>query len=109
MTQASKFLVRMKRVAGSGRFLTFGLLLAALVAASLLLAAKPAHAKTFTVNTTSDDSGGKACDLGECTCDASECILRAAIEQANRTAGTDTINFNIPGDGPHTISPSASL
>ena len=32
-----------------------------------------------------------------------ECTLRAAITEANRHAGPDTIAFNIPGSGPHTI------
>ncbi|HEX6271196.1 MAG TPA: hypothetical protein VFZ43_13235, partial [Anaerolineales bacterium] len=34
-----------------------------------------------------------------------ECTLRAAIMEANASPGTDTISFNIPGEGPHTISP----
>jgi CSLREA domain-containing protein len=102
MTQASEFLVRMKRVAGSGRILIFGLLLAAaLVAASLLLTARPAHANTFIVNTTSD-SGDGACTLSECT-------LREAIDAANDRTGADTINFNILGSGVHTIAPSTGL
>src|SRR5262249_14284985 len=35
--------------------------------------------------------------------------LRDAIICANSTAGTDTISFNIPGSGVHTISPASAL
>ena len=51
---------------------------------------------TFTVNSTSDP--------GEGGCDEPECTLREAILAANANAGTDTINFNIPGPV-HTIRP----
>ena len=45
-------------------------------------------AATFVV-TTADDSGDGS--------------LRGAINQANASAGLDTVSFNIPGIGPHTI------
>jgi parallel beta-helix repeat protein len=35
--------------------------------------------------------------------------LRWAIDQANGNAGTDSIHFNIPGAGPHTIQPVSAL
>ena len=35
--------------------------------------------------------------------------LRQAILNANSTAGTDTIKFNIPASGPHTILPATPL
>src|SRR4051794_24109240 len=35
--------------------------------------------------------------------------LRAAIMEANAHAGPDTIRFNIPGAGPHTIRPTSPL
>jgi len=35
--------------------------------------------------------------------------LRAAIATANSTVGADTIAFDIPGPGPHTISPLSAL
>lgn len=35
--------------------------------------------------------------------------LRWAIQQANKTAGTHRIEFNIEGDGPHTITPVEEL
>lgn len=34
--------------------------------------------------------------------------LRQALLDANATAGADSITFNIPGEGPHTISPTFS-
>ncbi len=56
---------------------------------------------TFTVNSTADPGAG--------VCDVAECTLREAINAANATGGTDTIAFNIPGSGPHTIQPSSPL
>jgi CSLREA domain-containing protein len=57
---------------------------------------------TFTVNSVGDgadaNAGDGLCDVGE-----GECTLRAAIEEANANAGADTIEFNIPGTGVHTI------
>ena len=55
----------------------------------------------YTVNSTADPGVGG--------CDATECTLREAINAANSSGGTDTINFNIPGPGPHTISPTSAL
>jgi hypothetical protein len=46
---------------------------------------------TFTVTNTSDDGSGS---------------LRQAINDANGHAGLDTISFNIPGSGVHTITPA---
>ena len=54
-----------------------------------------AAATTYTVNSTNDVDDG--------TCDATHCSLREAINIANTNTGTDTIAFNIPGAGPHTI------
>lgn len=97
-------------------------LLGVLVAVSIgvLVGAKPAHAKTFTVTSTSD-----AADIGlNGICDADPrftvqvCTLRAAIEEANnriQNPGPDTINFNIPATacnantGVCTISPASDL
>src|SRR2546425_9818015 len=52
-----------------------------------------AHAATFTVNSADDHNDG--------VCNAADCTLREAIIAAN--AG-DTISFNIPGSGVHTIN-----
>jgi CSLREA domain-containing protein len=94
------------------RTLVLVFLLAALVAVSLL-AAKPAHASTtFTVNDTTNDAdlilndSPNACDVNPLS-SGNQCTLRAAIQEANNTPGLDTINFNIPGSGTHTIAPTS--
>ncbi len=63
---------------------------------------------TFTVNSTGDGGDSNLTDL---TCDdgSGDCTLRAAIEQANDKLGADNINFDIPGTGPHTITPATEL
>jgi hypothetical protein len=43
------------------------------------------------------------------TLDSGDGSLRWAIEQANAATGHDTIHFNIPGAGVHTIAPAAAL
>ncbi|MBZ0296029.1 MAG: right-handed parallel beta-helix repeat-containing protein, partial [Anaerolineae bacterium] len=58
-------------------------------------------AQTYVVNSTADPGDG--------TCDATECTLREAITAANANSGTDTIAFDIPGAGPHTIQPITQL
>src|SRR5690242_20519556 len=57
-------------------------------------ATAPAHAATFAVNNTSSAGAGS---------------LRAAITAANGTAVPDTIEFAIPGNGVHTITPAVQL
>lgn len=77
-------------------------LMAALLAAMVVLAGKPAHAATtFTVNNVEDPGSG--------TCDGAGCTLREAITAANSVPGADTIRFNIPGTGVHTIKPTSAL
>src|ERR1043166_5360425 len=59
----------------------------------------PALGATFTVNSADDTNDG--------VCDATPCSLREAINAANaNTSDLDTIAFNIPGPGVHTITPS---
>ncbi len=71
---------------------------------SPVLAAGP-----YTVNSTGDSADASAGD-GFCeTATPGECTLRAAIQEANAQFGTDTINFNIPGAGVRTISPSSGF
>jgi CSLREA domain-containing protein len=100
-------------------------LLALVVALSIgvLLEAKPAHAKTFTVNSTGD--GADVALDGNCDADprafVNVCTLRAAIEEANnriQNPGADTIMFSIPPTtgancnattGVCTISPASPL
>ena len=78
---------------GRTRFLVLsGMLVAMLVAASLMLA-RPARADTFTVNNTNDAGAGS---------------LRQAILDANASKEKDVIGFNIPGGGVKTIAPAGS-
>ena len=65
-----------------------------IAAAFLGLASLAATAATYTVTTTADSSAGS---------------LRQAILDANTNAGTDTIAFDIPGSGIHTITPLTAL
>ncbi|MCH8050469.1 MAG: right-handed parallel beta-helix repeat-containing protein [Chloroflexi bacterium] len=90
----------------------FSPLLVTAIAIGLALFAGPtqvAHGATLTVDSTADTSDFSTAD-GVCdtTGFGGPCTLRAAIEQANFDAGTDTIEFNIAGAGPHTITPGAS-
>ena len=57
---------------------------------------------TITVNTTTDTNDG--------ICNTTHCSLREAINVSNLNAGVkDTVAFNIPGSGPHTITPTTVL
>lgn len=62
----------------------------------------------FTVTSTGDSGDSNLAD-NLCDDGTGVCTLRAAIEQANATAGGDTIAFNIPGAGPHAIRPASAL
>ena len=75
-------------------------LVAALAAANFVLPVS-ALAATFTVNSTNDPGVG--------SCDAVECTMREAIVASNVNPGADTIAFNIPGPGPHSIKPVTPL
>jgi CSLREA domain-containing protein len=59
--------------------------------------------QTFVVNSTADTNDG------QCTTAVNGCTLREAINAANANPGADTINFNIPGSAPYTISPTSRL
>jgi CSLREA domain-containing protein len=71
------------------------------------LSAAAALTTSFVVNNTGD--GGDS-NLGDDLCQdaGGNCTLRAAIQQANATAGADTITFSI-GTGPVTIKPTTAL
>ena len=96
------------------KVLATGVLVAGMMAASLIVAS-PAHASTtFTVNLPGDTKDANTSDN---LCDVNlfgsgnQCTLRAAIEQANATPGADTINFDIPdnfGTGVKTINVGAT-
>ena len=60
----------------------------------LFVAVSALHAGTFPVTNTNDSGPGS---------------LRQAILDANAAMGLDTITFNIPGAGIHTISPASDL
>ena len=97
----------------SRRRALFVLLAVALAAAPPLLTARPAQAAaTFVVTTTGDEPDA---DLADPVCDVddaasgNQCTLRAAIQEANATPGTDLIHFAIPGGGVRTIRPASAL
>ena len=60
----------------------------------LALGASFASGATFTVTNTNDSGAGS---------------LRQAMTDANGNAGDDTIAFNVPGSGVHTIAPASAL
>jgi hypothetical protein len=64
------------------------------IALVLSLCAAAASATTYTVTNTADSGAGS---------------LRQAITDANANGGTDTIAFNIPGSGVHTINVPTAL
>ena len=80
------------------------------VASGPLTTIQPAAhaATTFTVNSTGDGADSNLGD-GACNDGAGNCTLRAAIQQANATAGADVINFNIPGAGAQLIAVSSDI
>jgi hypothetical protein len=67
-------------------------------------------ATTFTVNSTGDENDLDFLGTADGKCDVDsgttgdQCTLKAAIQEANGTTDADTINFNIPGTGVHTIA-----
>src|SRR6266850_2135559 len=60
----------------------------------------------FVVDIPDDTIGtpGQACSTAP-----GDCSLRSAIITANQNSGPDTISFNIPGGGVHTIAPQSAL
>ena len=75
---------------------------------SLFIGAMIAQAATFTVDSTGDGGDSNTGD-GICNDGTGNCTLRAAIEQANASAGADVIHFDIGGGGVQTITPGSSL
>ncbi|MDJ0497436.1 MAG: DUF5011 domain-containing protein, partial [Acidimicrobiia bacterium] len=85
---------------------------------SVFIPAHPVSVLPFIVNSTGDASdnnpGDGVCYTGGVNTETNpECTLRAAIEEANAFAGTDTINFDMPAaelghsGGVWTIAPGA--
>ena len=68
----------------------------------------PASAATFTVDDTGDGADANPGN-GICETSGGVCTLRAAIQEANSLSGSDTIEFDIAGSGPHTIQPGSAL
>ncbi len=72
----------------------------------------PSLAIIITVNQTGDQGDGSngtsICDIDNNIFNGIQCTLRAAIQTANATAGTDTIVFSI-GTGIKTIAPASQL
>jgi CSLREA domain-containing protein len=66
-----------------------------------------ASAATFTV-TNAGDAIDATPGNGLCATAGGVCTLRAAIQEANALAGTDTVNFSI-ASGPQTIAPATDL
>ena len=87
----------------------YTLALVAVVAVMLVVVgpAGTAFGATFTVNSTGDGADASTAD-GMCADAGGQCTLRAAIQQANASAGKDTIGFSI-GSGPKTITPGSEL
>jgi CSLREA domain-containing protein len=63
---------------------------------------------TFVVNSTGDQTDSNIGN-GVCRTAGGVCTLRAAIQEANRHIGADTINFNIPGSGVQNILLNSKL
>ena len=88
------------------------LLLVAVVAAVPLAMGRPVSAAaTFTVNRVADaadlDPSDGVCDVAPQA--GAQCTLRAAIEQANASAGRERIAFDLAGPGVKTIRPASAL
>src|SRR5688572_29814256 len=81
----------------------------AAVAIALGVVAAPASAGApaveYTVDTVQDDPDLNGCVLAT----PDDCSLRAAIIKSNASATDDTISFEIPGAGPHTITLNGPL
>lgn len=82
--------------------------LSGLVVLALFLIASNAHAATYVVNTVGDEEDADVGD-GICRTARGTCSLRAALQEAGESGSQDVIEFQILGDGPHTIVPHSAL
>ena len=71
-------------------------------------AVQAAAGQTFTVNSTADAPDSNIGN-GICATASGECTLRAAMAEANTQLGPNTVAFNIPGSGVHTIQLNSAL
>ena len=92
---------------GAMRYFRRGLV-GVVIAAALSLPTNAGFAASFTVDSIGDGADSSTID-GVCDDGTGKCTLRAAIMQANATAGADVIAFNIPPGGPRTIQPLTAL
>lgn len=75
----------------------------------LLPGGNVANATTvFVVNSSGDGADAQPGD-GQCSDGLGHCTLRAALMEANAQVGSNAIQFNIPGTGPHIIRPYSPL
>ncbi len=74
-----------------------------------LAQATPVAAQTTFIVNSNGDAGDSDTADGICDDGTGACTLRAALEQANASAGADRIEFTISGTGPHTIQPASAL
>lgn len=88
----------------SGSIRKFSFVLALLGAG---VSAVAVHAATFVVNDTGDAGDANTAN-NICATSGGVCTLRAAIQQANATAGADVIHFSID-TGPKSITPGSAL
>src|ERR1051326_9209720 len=72
-----------------------------------MVTAARADAATFVVNSTADTGDAHVGD-GVCSTSGNVCTLRAAIQEANASAGLDTITFAI-GSGVQTINAASGF
>lgn len=63
---------------------------------------------TFTVNAIADGADASPGN-GICATSSGWCTLRAALQESNASAGSNTINFSLPGSGVRTIQLNGSL
>lgn len=84
----------------------------AVAAALLALSCGQVQAAGFMVNSVADsgDAGlaDNVCDTGQLVGTDPECTLRAAVQQANFSTGSHTIDFAIPGVSPFVIQPATA-
>lgn len=91
---------------GYGRMLAAGLVLAALMAASMVFPSIAHAGQTFSVSNTGDPAEGTP-EFG--ICNNTFCTMRAAIIAANATPGEDTIEFNLARPDLRHITPTREL